>query len=147
LPAWQRQRFGTCRPVPLKHSGTLHTNQGCSRTPSVFVVVIVVGCVPASIVDVVDVIAVRNSHMTASLPVSVVVRLMCRVAAASFAFVKVIAMPSVKMTVVHIVDVITVRDRDMPAPVTMRMIMTGMRLVSYSVHFCLLATQFNCARE
>ncbi len=110
---------------------------------SVLVVVTVMGGMAAAVVHIVDVITVRNRHMSAALAVSVVVPLMRRVAAGRFAFVEVIAMLSMQVTVVHIVDVITVRNRDMPTPVPMRMVVTHMLLVSYSVHLVLLATDFD----
>ncbi len=107
------------------------------------VVVTVMGGMAAPVVHIVDVVTVRNRHMSAALAVSVVVPLMHRVAAGRFAFVKVIAMLSMQVTVVHIVDVITVRNRDMPTPVPMRMVVTHMLLVSYSVHLVLLTTDFD----
>lgn len=105
-----------------------------------FVVVTVMGGMAAPVVHIVDVVAVRNRHMSAALAMSVVVPFMHRVAAGRFAFVKVVAVQSMQMTVVHIVDVITVRNRDMPTPTPMRMVVTHMLLVRYSVHFVLLAT-------
>ena len=98
------------------------------------VVVLAVSCVPAPVVHIVDVIAVRDGHMAAPLPVNMVVTLMYRVAAGGLAFVVVIVVPSMKMTVVHIVDVITVRDCDMPAPFAMDVVMVDMFVVRCTGH-------------
>lgn len=100
-----------------------------------FVVVIVVNRVPASVVNVVDVIAVRDGHMTTSLAVNVVVPLVNHVAAIGFTFVEVIVMRSVKMTIVDVVDVIAVRDRDMPASGAVSMVMADVLMVNRSAHF------------
>jgi hypothetical protein len=89
----------------------------------VLVVVIAVRGVPASVVNVVDVIAVRNGDVTAALAVYVVMPLVCRVAAGGFAFVVVIAVAPVQMAVVRVVDVVTVRHRHMPAALTVGMAM------------------------
>lgn len=103
-----------------------------------FVVVTFVCCVPASVVDVVDVIAMRNGHVTAPLAVHVVMPLVYQVPVGGFAFVEVIVVPPVQMALVHIVDVVTVRDRDVPAPLTVRVVMPDMLSVSYSVHISIL---------
>jgi hypothetical protein len=105
----------------------------------VLVVVIVVRGVPASVVNVVDVIAVRNGDVTAAITVCVVMPLVYRVAAGGFAFVVVIAVAPVKVTVVRIVDVVTVRHRDMPAAVTVGMVMIDVFVVGGRCHYFLLA--------
>jgi uncharacterized protein (DUF1330 family) len=106
---------------------------------SVFVVVLAVSCVPAAIVNVVDVIAVRDGHMAAPFAVNMGMTLMHGVAARGLAFVVVIVVRSMKMTVVHIVDVITVGDRDMPAPFAMGVVMVGMFVVRCIGHSFLAA--------
>ena len=100
----------------------------------VFVVVITVGRMPAPVVHVVDMIAMRDGHVTAPLAVNVVMALMYHVTAVGFAFVKVIVVASVKMAVVRVVDMIAMRYRDMPAAVAVKMVMTGMLMMSGSVH-------------
>jgi hypothetical protein len=110
---------------------------------SVLVVVIAVSGVPASIVDVVDMVTVRDGHMSAALAVNMGMTLMHRVTAGRLAFVVVIVVRSMKMTVMHIVDVITVGDRDMPTPVAVEMVMANMLGVCGS-HF---ASQSLCPGE
>lgn len=100
------------------------------------VVVPVVGGVPAPVMHVVDVIAVRDRHMSAPLAVNVVMLLMDHVTG-GFAFVEVTVVASVKMTAVRVVDVIAMRDRDVPAPVAVKVVMTEMLMVSKSVHLFL----------
>jgi hypothetical protein len=100
----------------------------------VLVVVLVVSCVPASIVDVVDVSTVRDGHMAAPFAVNMVMTLMHRVAAGRLAFVVVVVVRSMKMTVVHIVDMVIVRDRDMPAPFPMNVVMVDVFVVSCTGH-------------
>jgi hypothetical protein len=92
----------------------------------VLVVVIAVRSVSAAIVDVVDMITVRDRDMPAALAVSVAMALMHGMFAGPLAFVVVTVVRSMKMTVVHIVDVITVGDRNMPAPFAMDMVMADM---------------------
>lgn len=98
------------------------------------VVVITVGRVPAPVMHVVDVVAVRDGHVAASLTVNVAVALMDDVAVAGFAFVVVVLVAAVQMTVVRVVDVIVVWDRDVPAPLAVQVVMTGMLMMSGSVH-------------
>jgi hypothetical protein len=45
----------------------------CGARRSVFVVVFVVRCVPASVVDVIDVIAMRDRDMPTTIPMNMVV--------------------------------------------------------------------------
>lgn len=99
-----------------------------------FVVVVTVGRMTAPVVHVVDVIAMRDGHVTAPHTVNVVMALMYHVTAVGFAFVKVIVVAAVKMAVVRIVDVIAMRDRDVPAPVAVSVVMTEMLMMSGSVH-------------
>jgi hypothetical protein len=82
---------------------------------SVLVVVVAVSRVPAPVVNVVDVIAMRNGYVATPIAVHMVVRRMYLVPAGGLTFVIVIVVPSMNMAVVHIVDVITVRDRHMSA--------------------------------
>jgi hypothetical protein len=108
----------------------------------VLVVVLAVSRVPAPIVDVVDVIGMRDGHMAAPVAVNMVVSLMHRVAAAGgLAFVVMIVVRSMQMSVVHIVDVIVVRNRDMPAPFAMDVVMLEMLVVRCIGHRCLAANR------
>jgi hypothetical protein len=79
----------------------------------VFVVVALVRGVTTTIVDVVDMIAMRDRDMAATLAVHVV---MLRVGGVvgGFALVEVAVVGSVQVSVVHVVDVVAVRDGDMP---------------------------------
>jgi hypothetical protein len=92
----------------------------------VLVVVVAVNCVPASIVDVVDVITVRDGHVAAAFAVHMVVTLVHTVFAGLLAFVVMIVVRSMQMAVMHVVDVITVWNRDVPAPVAMDMVVADM---------------------
>ena len=103
-----------------------------SLSASVLVVVIVVSCVAAPVVNVVDVITMRDRHMSAALAVNMVMTLMHRVVAGGFAFVVVVVVRSMKMTVVHVVDVIAMRDRDVTAPFAVDMVVADMFLVCSS---------------
>jgi hypothetical protein len=100
----------------------------------VLVVVLAVNCVPAPIVYVVDMIAVRHGDMPAPLPVNMVVPLMRCMTAGRLAFVVVIVVRSMKMTVVYIVDMIDMRHGDMPAPFAMYVVMVDMFFVSSTGH-------------
>jgi hypothetical protein len=121
-------------PAPLTGPGQDSLGYEALKAWSVFVVVITVGRVTAPVVHVVDVIAMRDGHVTAPLTVNVVMALMYYVTAVGFAFVKVIVVAAVKMAVVRIVDVIAMRDRDMPAPFAVSVIMAEMLVMSGSVH-------------
>jgi hypothetical protein len=90
--------------------------------------------VPTTIVDVVDVVAVRDRDMPAAFAVGVAVALMDHVSRRGLAFVVVTVMLSMKVTVMYIVDVIAVRDRDMPAAVPMDVIMARMLSVCFGAH-------------
>jgi hypothetical protein len=100
----------------------------------VLVVVLVVRRVPAPVVNVVDVITVRDRDMAAALAMNVVMAFMHVVAAGGLTFVIVIVVPPMEMTVMHIVDVIAVRDRDMAAPLAMCVVVAGVFLVSRLHH-------------
>lgn len=99
------------------------------------VVVIAVSCVPATLVNVVDVITMGDGHMSTALAVNMVMTLMHRVPAGRLAFVVVVVVRAMKMTVVHIVDVITVRDRYMSTAVAMDMVMADMFFVRSNHRF------------
>jgi len=73
--------------------------------------------VPATVVDVVDVVPVRHGHVTAPVTVDVVVILMHGVVR-RFAFVVVTVVLSVEVAVVHVVDMVAVRDCDVAASFT-----------------------------
>jgi hypothetical protein len=100
----------------------------------VLVVVLAVSCVAAPIVDIVDVISVRDGHMAAPVAMDMLVALMHLVLAGMLALVKVIVVRSVQVSIVHIVDVVSVRDRDMTAPVTMDMLMVDVFIVGCVGH-------------
>jgi hypothetical protein len=107
----------------------------------VLVVVLAVSSVPAAIVDVVGVIAVRDRHVAAALAVHMVVLLVHRVLRRGLTFVVVAVVPSMQVTVVHVVDVVAMRDRDMSAAVPVDMVMAGVLLVSFVAHdFCHLSS-------
>jgi hypothetical protein len=103
----------------------------------VLVVVIAVSCVPATLVNVVDVITMGDGHMSTALAVNMVMTLMHRVPAGRLAFVVVVVVRAMKMTVVQIVDVITVRDRYMSTAVAMDMVMADMFFVRSNHRFFL----------
>ncbi len=109
-----------------------------------FVVVIVVDRVPATVVDVVDVVAVRDGHVAAALAVLVSVGLVYGVLAAGLAFVEVSVVGLVQVPVVDIVDVIGVRDGHVAAALTvgvgvtfMLYVCCGHRLILALVHVCI----------
>lgn len=81
------------------------------------VVVVAVSCLSAAVVDVVDVVAMRDRDVAAAIAVNMVVLGMHLVAAGGLAFVVVIVMPSMQVTVVQIVDVIAMRDCNMSAAI------------------------------
>lgn len=89
---------------------------------SVFVVMIAVLGVPAPVVNVVDMIAVRNRNMTAAFAVSVVMPLVyCVSAVRRIALVIVIVVAPVKMSVMRVVNVVTMWHRHMSTAVPMGM--------------------------
>lgn len=99
-----------------------------------FVVVIIVRRMPAPVVHIVDVVAMRDGHVTAPLTVNVVMPLVYDVTAVGFAFVKVIVVGSVQVAVVQVVDMIAMRDRDMPAAVAVMVVMADVLVMGGSVH-------------
>jgi hypothetical protein len=94
---------------------------------------LVVSSVSAPVVQIVDVISVRDGHVPAALTVDMVVILVHGVAG-RFAFVVVIVMPSMKVTVVHIVHMVAMRDRDVPASLTVDVVMVDVFAVSCTGH-------------
>ncbi|MEV5754483.1 hypothetical protein AB0L00_42305 [Actinoallomurus sp. NPDC052308] len=91
------------------------------------------GGMPASIMDIVDVIAVRHAHMAAALTVPMWMVIMLEMAG-GFAFVDVSVVRSVKMPVVGIVDMVAVRHGDMPASLPVGMGVAG--VLSVLCHRC-----------
>lgn len=100
-----------------------------------FVVMIGMGCVPAPIVDVVDVVTMRDGHMSATIAVNMVVAFVHGVPIGRLAFVVVVFVQPVQMAVMHVVDVITMRDRYVSTPFAMDMVMVDMLLVCSSHRF------------
>jgi hypothetical protein len=99
----------------------------------VFVVVTLVGGVTTTVVDVVDVVTMRDSNMAATLAVRVV---MLRVdgVLAGLTLVVVAVVGPVQVSVVDIVDVVAVRDGDMPTSLAVGVFVSGV-LGVYSSHF------------
>jgi hypothetical protein len=83
---------------------------------SVLVVVVVVGGVPMAVVDVVDVVLVRNRDVAAAFTVRVLVRLVGGVPR-RLALVVVAVVRTVQVAVVGVVDVVAMRDGDVAAAV------------------------------
>jgi hypothetical protein len=110
-------------PAAKSRRGRIDTRREQPRA-SVLVVVAVVGGVPVSVVDVVDVVAVRNRDMTATFTVNVVVGGVFGVRL-GFAFVEVTFVLAVQMAVVDVVHMVAVRNRDMTAIRTVHMRMVG----------------------
>jgi hypothetical protein len=99
----------------------------------VLVVVLVVGRVPASVVHVVDVIAVRHRNVAATLAMDVVMALVHHMAG-RFTFVVVILVPPVQVSVVRVVDVILVWDRDVAASFAVGMLVLCVLFVDRARH-------------
>lgn len=97
------------------------------------VVVLAVRSVPAAVVHVVDMVAVRHRDMTAALTVDVVVILMDGMAG-RFAFVVMVVVPSMEVTLVHVVDMVPMRDRDMTASFAVGVVMIDVFFVSCTGH-------------
>jgi hypothetical protein len=104
-----------------------------SASGSVLVVVLVVSRVPTSVVDVVDMIAVRDGDMATSLTMDVLMLLVYRVAG-WLTFVVVFAVLSMKVPVMHEIDVIPVRDGDVAASLAVQMIVFDVRAVGCAGH-------------
>ena len=89
-----------------------------------FVVVARMGGVMTTIVDVVDVVAVRHGDMPTPIGVHMVMPLMHAVLA-GLAVVVVASVGFVQVSVVDIVDVVAVRDCDVSTPLTMGVIVAN----------------------
>jgi hypothetical protein len=99
----------------------------------VLVVVVVVRGVPASVVDVVDVVPVRHRDVTAAFAVDVVVILMHGVVR-RFAFVVVTVVLSVQVSVVHVVDMVAVWDGHVAASLAMGVVVISVLAVNCGRH-------------
>ncbi|WP_345428534.1 hypothetical protein [Actinoallomurus vinaceus] len=86
---------------------------------------ILVGRVPASVVDVVDVVTVRHAHVATALTMPMRMAFMLRVAS-GLAFVDVSVVWPVQVPVVGIVDVVAVRHGHVAASRSVSMIVSGM---------------------
>jgi hypothetical protein len=90
----------------------------------VLVVVTLMGGVTTTVVDVVDVLAMRDRDVAATLAMHVVM-LRVRNVLAGLALVVVAVVGSVEMSVVDVVDVVAVRDGDMAASLAMCVFVSG----------------------
>jgi hypothetical protein len=95
----------------------------------VLVVVALMGGVTTTIVDVVDVVAVRDGDVTATLAVHVVMPLMGGVFG-RLALVIVSVVDFVQVSVVDVVDVVAVRDCNVPTPVAVGVFVPNVFCVS-----------------
>jgi hypothetical protein len=107
----------------------------------VLVVVVAVSGVPAPVVNVVNVIAVRNGHMATAVAVNMPMLRVHLVLGRRLTFVVVVGVSSMQVTVVHVVDVIPVRHRDMPAAFAVGVGVIGMLFVSCIGHRCIAAVR------
>jgi hypothetical protein len=98
------------------------------RRRSVLVPVTVVGGVPVTVVDIVDVAFVRDRHVAAAFAVPVLVRGVLIVSGAD-ALVRVVPVSAVHVAVVRVVDVVLVRDGDVAATLAVDVRMIGVRAV------------------
>ncbi|GAA4474723.1 hypothetical protein GCM10023094_10920 [Rhodococcus olei] len=92
------------------------------------VVVAVVRGVPVTVVDVVDVVAVRDGHVAAALTVPMFV-LAVHGVPGRLALVDVVAVDAVQVSVVDVVGVVTVRNRDVTAAGPVDVVVLGVRMV------------------
>jgi hypothetical protein len=90
----------------------------------VFVVVVVVGRVSVTVVEVVDVVAVWYGDVTAALGVVVLMSIVGSVLG-GLALVEVAVVRAVQVAVVDVVDVVTVGDRHMAASLAVNMVVAG----------------------
>jgi hypothetical protein len=81
--------------------------------------------VPVPVVDVVDVVSVRNGDVSAGVTVLVRVTVMLGVPT-GLARLRPVTANRVQVTVVRVVDVIAVRHRDVPTPRSVRVPVAGM---------------------
>lgn len=89
-------------------------HQNTSGCESVFVPVIAVAGVKMSVVQIVDVVTVRDRNVSAVGSVLVVVMTVCDAGSVG-ALVPMVVVLVMTMTIVDVVDVIVVRDRDVSA--------------------------------
>ena len=94
------------------------------RQVSVFVVVTLMGGVTTAVVDIVDVVAVRDGDMAATITVHMVMPLMDGVLA-GLAIVIVAVVRLVQVSVVDVVDVVAVWDGNMPTPLAVGVLMAN----------------------
>jgi hypothetical protein len=108
----------------------------------VLVPVILMRRVPASVMDIVDMIAMRHGHVTAALTVPMRMVGMARVTGA-LALVGVPVVRPVQVPVMGVIDVVTVRHRHVTTARTVRMIMPGVRvMLCHRSHRCPLGVVF-----
>ena len=97
------------------------------------VVVLAVGGMPASVVHIVDVIAVWDRDVATPLTVDVLM-LVVHCVAGRLAFVVVVLVQSMQVPVVHEVDVVPMWNGDVAASIAMQMIMFDVRCVGRAGH-------------
>lgn len=119
---------GLIRSTRAPHGGTEVFEPSQMPRCSVLVPMILMGSVPAAIVDVVDMISVRDAHVAATFAVPVRMVVMPHVAR-GLAFVDVCLVWPVQVPVMGVVDVVGVRYGDMAAFRPVRVIVTGVLLV------------------
>jgi hypothetical protein len=107
---------------------TLGHTQRVVRRSSVFVVVALMGGVTTTVMDIVNVVAVRDGDMPTPLGMHMVMPLMNAVLA-DLTFVVVAIVDFVQVSIVDIVDMVAVRDGDMPTPLTMGVVMANVLFV------------------
>jgi hypothetical protein len=90
--------------------------------------------VTMAVVDVVDVVAMRDGHVATALAVNMGVLPMHLVPVGGLTFVVVIVVPSMKVAIVNIVDVITVRDCNMSAAFAVDVRVIGVFVVNCLGH-------------
>jgi len=100
----------------------------------VLVVVAVVGGVVFAVVDVVDVVLVRDGDVAAALAVHVVVVLAGVVALGRAALVEVTLVGAVQVAVVGVVDVVAVRDGDVAAALAVHVVVARVFLMGGGGH-------------
>ena len=88
---------------------------------------------PASVVHIVDVLAVRDRDMATAVTMDMVMVLVHRVAR-WLAFVVVIPVRAMQVAVMRVVDVIPVRDGHMTASFAMHVLMSGVGVVGCAGH-------------
>jgi hypothetical protein len=90
-----------------------------------FVVVALVGGVTTTVVDVVDVVSVRDRNMAAAIAVDVVMFPFVNGVLAGFALVVVAVVSFVQVSVVDVVNVVAVWDADVPAPLAVSVLVSS----------------------